>query len=75
MEQETAKFAGGKRKRKGDEMSDKTNAEVRQALRDKGLRQWQLAERLGVSENTLCRQLRKELPAEQKARILKAISK
>lgn len=49
------------------------NKEIRDAMKEKGITQWQLGELLGVSENTVNRKLRKELPDEEKQRILKII--
>lgn len=56
-------------------MSDKNNPEIREALRANGMKQWELAERLGISENTICRRLRRELPDEEKRKFLEAITK
>ena len=39
----------------------------------KGVRFWQIAEVLGVHENTLSRRLRSELPQEELERILSII--
>lgn len=49
------------------------NVEVRAAMKNSGVFQWEIAERLGVSEATVSRMLRHELPPEQKAEILRAI--
>ncbi len=51
----------------------KTNLEIREALKERGIRQYQLAEMLGVFPQNLSRSLREELPAERKAKILKFI--
>ena len=51
------------------------NKQIKDALKKTGLRQWQLAKRLGVSESVLSRNLREELPEEEKKRILKIIEK
>ena len=56
-----------------DELRDKPNAEIRIAMIEKGISQWELAGILGIGETTLCRRLRTELPKDQKAQILKAI--
>lgn len=53
-----------------DEMKNK---QIKDALKKKGLRQWQLAEKLNVNESVLSRRLRKELPPEEKEQILKVI--
>ena len=50
-----------------------TNAEIRRAMGGAGIRQWQLADALGVNEFYLSRKLRKELPPEEKEKILAVI--
>ena len=49
------------------------NQAIRQAAMAKGVRFWQIAEVLGVHENTLSRRLRSELPQEELERILSII--
>lgn len=49
------------------------NLEIRQAMKEKRLFNYELAEMLGISEFTLSRKLRKELPDEEKERILDVI--
>ena len=49
------------------------NEMIRKALKDSGMKQWELAEMLGISEFTLSRKLRNELPQEDKDRILNLI--
>ena len=49
------------------------NQEIRQAALRKGVRMWQIAEALGVHENTFSRRLRTELPQEEKEKILSII--
>jgi hypothetical protein len=51
------------------------NQEIRLAARGAGVPLWQLAEALGVSEPTMTRKLRHELPDDEKARILAIIHK
>ena len=53
----------------------KANVKIRDALKNKGIYQWQLAEKLNISEFTLTRYLRKELSKEQQAEMLKTIEK
>lgn len=50
------------------------NIEVREALKKNHLKQWELAEILGISEFTLSRRLRKELSEAEKSRIISLIS-
>lgn len=49
------------------------NNEIREALKAADLKQWELAEMMGISEFTLTRKMRTELPPELKERILKLI--
>jgi len=49
------------------------NQEIRQKMRKVDIRQWEVADGLGVSEFTLTRWLRKELPDERKAAVLSTI--
>ncbi len=49
------------------------NMEIRIEMTRHGLKQWQVANLLGVSESVFSRMLRKELSEEEKERILKAI--
>lgn len=49
------------------------NLEIRKAMLDANLKNWQLAELLGVTEWTLSRWLRKELPQEKKDEIMGVI--
>ena len=50
------------------------NKEIRARLVLVGIKQWQLAESLGIAEATLSRKLRKELPQDEKEKILRVIS-
>lgn len=50
------------------------NMDIRQAIKKSNLFVWQVAEKLGVHENTFYRTLRKELSSEEKQRIMTAIS-
>ena len=54
-------------------MEGKANKEIRTAMFEANVRQWQLAERLGKNETFVCRMLRKELPEDQKQEILATI--
>ena len=51
------------------------NIEIRTAYMQAGIKQWQLAEALGVSETHFSRKLREELPQEEKEKILEAIKR
>lgn len=51
------------------------NIEIRNALKEKRMFNYELAELLGVTEWTLSRKLRKELPPDEKQKILDIIAK
>ena len=51
----------------------KANIEIRNECRKSGLFLWQLCEPLNISEPTITRWLRHELPPEKKAQILTII--
>lgn len=50
------------------------NREIKDALKNANMKQWQLAEMMNISEFTLSRKFRKEMPEEVKKEILKLIS-
>lgn len=50
-----------------------TNEKIRDAMRIANVKQWQVADALGVHEATFCVWLRHELPAEKENAILEAI--
>lgn len=50
------------------------NEQIRTAMFRNNIKQWEVAEQLGVSEVTVCRWLRSELPDDKKVQILQAIS-
>lgn len=54
-------------------MNSKPNADIRTAIRENDLCQYQVAEKIGVSEFTFIRWMRNELSDERKQRILAAI--
>lgn len=49
------------------------NKEIRRKIGAYGLRQWQVADALGMSEATFYRKLRTELPSEEKEKFLAII--
>ena len=51
----------------------KKNVDVRKVAKDSGVVLWAIADKLGVSEPTLNRWLRKEMPDSQKAKFYSAI--
>lgn len=53
----------------------KENSSVRKAAKDAGVKHWQIALELGISEQTFMRWLRTPLPEEKELAILSAISR
>lgn len=51
------------------------NKEIRCALINCGVKQYRLAEAMGIAEATLSRKLRKELTPEERDRVLAAIDR
>ena len=51
------------------------NKDLRQEFRIADVRQWEVAEALGVSEMTFVKWLRRELPEEKKKHVREAILK
>lgn len=52
------------------------NKEIRQRMKGSGVKQWQLADKLGISEATLVRWLRKnELPEDVQQKVLEILSR
>ena len=49
------------------------NKDIRLAVKENGVKMWQLADKMGTADTTLCRRLRKELPEDQKRRILEIV--
>ena len=49
------------------------NKEIRNAAGGHGLKLWQVAEAIGMNESAFSRKLRKELPQEEKEKILAVI--
>lgn len=54
-------------------MQKRANEEIRRAIGAAGLKQWEVADALGVLDCVLSRKLRKELPQKEKERILSVI--
>ena len=50
------------------------NSAIKVAAVSKGIRMWQIADRLGVHESTLSKRLRKELDASEQAAIIEIIN-
>ncbi|OLO35914.1 hypothetical protein BTR23_16350 [Alkalihalophilus pseudofirmus] len=54
---------------------DKRNQDIREAIKKVGVSNWQVAELLGIHENTFYRLLRSQLTIEQRKNILNVIYK
>lgn len=50
-------------------MNNLNNLDIRGQAAAVGVKQWQIAEAMGISESVLCRRLRHELPEEEKNKI------
>ena len=50
------------------------NMEIRQRLLETGVKQWQLARKLDISESAMSRKLRTDLSGVEKQKMLRAIS-
>lgn len=50
------------------------NQDIRDAAKKAGIKLWQIAEKLGIWDATLSRKLRKELPQEEKEKIIGIIA-
>lgn len=51
----------------------KQNLDIRATVKSKGVRFWEIADKLGIQDSGLSRKLRKELPQAEKEAIFKAI--
>lgn len=55
-------------------MSNKANADIRSAAKSAGVCLWQIAERIGVNDGNFSRKLRRELPPQERDKILGIIN-
>lgn len=55
-------------------MSNSANPDIRKTAKQAGVRLWQIAERFGVNDGNFSRKLRRELPPEEKEKILGIIA-
>lgn len=51
------------------------NVQIRSAAAASGIKLWQIADILRITDATFSRKLRKELPQEEKQRVLEAIDR
>lgn len=54
-------------------INEKENPRIRKALKQRGIFQWQLSKKLGISEVTLVRWLREPLPKETEEKIMNIV--
>lgn len=52
-----------------------SNQVIRETIKATGVKQWEIAEEMGISEFTLSRKLRRDLPDIEKAEIMRAIER
>lgn len=51
-----------------------TNQKVRQAAKAADVKLWEIAERLGITDSTFSRKLRREFTTDEQARVLEIIA-
>lgn len=49
------------------------NQDIRTAAKESGVFLWQIAEKLGINDGNLSRKLRRELPPQERERIMQII--
>lgn len=52
-----------------------TNRDVRLAISDAGFYLWQVAETLGITDSTFSKKLRREMSADEKEAVLRAVER
>lgn len=55
-------------------MRNVANVQIREAAKASGIRLWQVAERYGLSDGNFSRKLRRELPQQERDKILGIIN-
>lgn len=55
-------------------MCKETNKDIRSAAKAAGVLHWEIAEKLGIQDSAFSRKLRRELPAEEREKILGIIN-
>lgn len=55
-------------------MCKEINKEIRSAAKSAGVLLWEIANRLGIQDSAFSRKLRRELPSEEKEKILGIIA-
>lgn len=56
-------------------MTVTANREIRSEAKRRGVKLWQIADQLGINDGNFSRKLRKELPEEEKEKILAVIER
>ncbi len=54
-------------------MCNMKNQDIRKSATAAGVKLWQIADRLGINDGNFSRKLRKELPQEEKQKVLEII--
>lgn len=54
-------------------MANVANREIRDAAKAAGIRLWQVAEKVGISDGNFSRKLRRELPAAEREKVMTII--
>lgn len=54
-------------------MANPANVDIRAAVKAAGLFLWQVAERYGITDSNFSRKLRKELPPQERERVMEII--
>lgn len=54
-------------------MSTTANIEIRESAKKNGVKLWMVAEAMGIADSGLSKKLRRELPADERERILSVI--
>lgn len=49
------------------------NQDIRQAAKENGVKLWEVADRIGLTDGNFSRKLRKELPEEEQKRLISLI--
>lgn len=55
-------------------MRNETNKEIRSSAKASGVLHWEIAEKLGIQDSAFSRKLRRELPPEERDKILGIIN-
>lgn len=56
-------------------MYQETNREIKSAAKSAGVYHWEIAEELGIQDSAFSRKLRRELPQDEKEKVLSIIDR